>query len=82
MNHIVNDKSETVVAVGMPGSVEWVRGKYPALVERITRLCASKVPVASVVAELRRSGGLGGMVITSLLEAGHYLPVSDGFSQH
>ena len=33
VNHLVNDKGETAIAVGAPGSVERARVEWPALIE-------------------------------------------------
>jgi hypothetical protein len=33
MNHVLNDRGETVIAVGAPGSVERARCEYPHLIE-------------------------------------------------
>jgi len=35
-NHIVNDRGETVLAVGMPGSIARLKAQYPRLISELT----------------------------------------------
>ena len=37
MNYITNDKGESVIAVGAPGSIARVKAKYPALIYRVKK---------------------------------------------
>jgi len=38
MNHIINDKNESVIAIGAPGSFERVKVEFPALIEKLNNL--------------------------------------------
>lgn len=73
-NHILNDRNQTVLAVGAPGSVERAKCEHPALIERLrksfesgtlSRQIASqifgraKVPLLADRVTILRAMGLG-----------------------
>ena len=73
MNHITNDLGEEVIEIGMPGSVEWVKCRYPKLIARLTAMSIENYPLAEALAEIANAGVVMTMEIDSLLEAVFYL---------
>ena len=73
MNHTTNDRGETVIAVGAPGSVARIRVEHPVLLERIARAktwceVLIQIGVADCMKRLSR------LEVDSILEAAELLP--------
>ena len=83
VNHVVNDKGETVIAIGAPGSIERAKVQWPALIEQLNRLYSSAYEsygkaVAEVYQMNRDAGVKGRMETDSILLASDYRNESEG----
>lgn len=77
VNHVVNDKGETVIAIGAPGSVARAKVQWPALIENLNRLYASAYEshgraVDEAIEMIRAAGVKGRMETDSILMASDY----------
>lgn len=76
-NHLINDRGETVIAQGAPGSRARVRCECPALLERLRRHYRENrdtygAGVDRAIAMIRKAGIDGEMSTLSLLEEAGY----------
>lgn len=82
MNHITNDRGETVIAVGAPASVARVQVERPRLIERLNSIffqeCDSPARALDEAIEAIRAEGIKSPLETSsLLKASHFGKVAE-----
>lgn len=65
---MLDDKGQSVLSIGAPGSPARVRAQYPALIERLNSIHAQEGNVADCIDEIRRAGILDKMTTESLIE--------------
>lgn len=77
VNHVVNDKGETVISIGAPGSIERAKIQWPALIENLNRLYSSAYEsygkaIDDAYQMIRDAGVKGRMETDSILMASDY----------
>jgi hypothetical protein len=79
MNYIINDRNQSVIAVGAPGSVARARVQWPKLIERLNALydnaLDNRLPgraVVKAVDMIRVAGVTSEMETSSILLASYY----------
>lgn len=76
MNYITDDRGNTVVAVGMPGSQARLAVQYPKLIERLNYIFwegnypGNRIDLA--IEEIRKAGGTDHSDTTNILKISHF----------
>lgn len=81
MNKTRNDKGESVIAIGAPGSLERVKVEHPALIERLNALCNGEAKVDEAINAIWQAGIRSEIETANLLLASHYGEQPDATTQ-
>ena len=69
---MLNDKGQSVLSIGAPGSPARVRVQYPALIERLNSVHVQEGNLADCIDEIRRAGITDNMTTRSLIEVSRF----------
>jgi len=72
VNSIVNDRGQTVYAIGAPGSLARVKVQYPKLIDRLNSLWMQQANIADAIIAVREAGISSPYETNSLIDASFF----------